>query len=135
MNAVLSVIHSSILALGETVVPITVKAVSVTEPLRRNHRDAYHAKSKSLEEVTKNSKMRSGKAWPRHIKYGKSKLSRIFLPRQRVQDSRKLSQWQIRAQYYLHPASRFCHAQVPCKLPCKCLAVKGGCAKGSQWDG
>ena len=35
----------------------------------------------------------------------------------------------------LGSASRFCHAQVPCKLPCKCLAVKGGCAKGSQWDG
>ena len=32
------------------------------------------------------------------------------------------------------PASRFCHAQVPCKIPCKCLAVKRGCAKGSQWE-
>ena len=31
-------------------------------------------------------------------------------------------------------ASRFCHAQVPCKIPCKCLAVKRGCAKGSQWE-
>ena len=29
-------------------------------------------------------------------------------------------------------ASRFCHAQVPCKIPCKSLAVKRGCAKGSQ---
>ena len=32
------------------------------------------------------------------------------------------------------PASRFCHAQVPCKIPCKSLAVKRGCAKGSQWE-
>ena len=31
-------------------------------------------------------------------------------------------------------ASRFCHAQVPCKIPCKSLAVKRGCAKGSQWE-